>query len=182
MYNYVLAMALIIGENPNYSFSDLNSPPPVAECIRNIAVDWEILDPRETKYVLFPNFAQDLKMIQKRYEKLYDAPFVIDCERFPDRSFAYDARAFNRLYKIQIEFKLQVSVYQNREYWRQTLKETDYLYNVWDKVQDSHCQYYYVTVRREALKDLRNMIGEDAYYAGELPPYVPIWRFQNICR
>jgi hypothetical protein len=34
-----------------------------------------------------------------------------------------------------------------------------------------------VTVRRQALKKLKEMIGDDAYTLGELPPYVPVWRF-----
>jgi hypothetical protein len=34
-----------------------------------------------------------------------------------------------------------------------------------------------VTVRRQALKKLREAVGEDAYALGELSPYVPEWRF-----
>ena len=39
------------------------------------------------------------------------------------------------------------------------------------------CEYYYVTVRRQALKKLKEMIGDQAYYSGSLPPHVPVWRF-----
>ena len=142
------------------------------------------VDPREVKYVLSnPQcFQQDFNLIKCRYKKLYDAPFVVDCQRFPARSDCYDAKSYNRFYKQHIEFKLQVSVYQNKEFWRQTLQETDYLYQVWDTVSDSRSEYYYVTVRREALKNLRDMIGEDAYYTGELPPYVPLWRFNEVSK
>ena len=41
------------------------------------------------------------------------------------------------------------------------------------------CEYYYVTVRRQALKRLRHMVGHDDYFAGILPPYVPLWRFEE---
>jgi hypothetical protein len=47
-------------------------------------------------------------------------------------------------------------------------------------VRDARCEYYYVTVRRQALKRLKDMLGEDDYYAAKLPPHVPIWRFEEI--
>jgi hypothetical protein len=37
-----------------------------------------------------------------------------------------------------------------------------------------------VTVRRQALKKLRETVGEDAYWSGCLPPHVPVWRFARI--
>jgi hypothetical protein len=37
-----------------------------------------------------------------------------------------------------------------------------------------------VTVRRQALKKLREMIGENAYYYGQMPPSVPVWRFREV--
>jgi hypothetical protein len=47
-------------------------------------------------------------------------------------------------------------------------------------VRDARCDYYYVTVRRLALKRLRELVGDEAYYAGNLPPCVPIWRLQEM--
>jgi hypothetical protein len=60
------------------------------------------------------------------------------------------------------------------------LQETDRLYQVWDAVRDARCDYYYVTVRRQALKRLRELIGDEAYYSASFPPCVPFWRFQQI--
>jgi hypothetical protein len=31
-----------------------------------------------------------------------------------------------------------------------------------------------------ALKKLRDMLGEEAYFNGELPPYVPEWSFTAV--
>ena len=53
---------------------------------------------------------------------------------------------------------------------RAALKETDWLYQVWDAVRDARCEYYYVTVRRQSLKRLQTMLGADAYSAADLPP------------
>ena len=62
------------------------------------------------------------------------------------------------------------------------LLEADRLYQIWDLVRDNRCDYYYVTVRRQALKKLKEMIGDQAYYSGQLPPHVPVWQFARIDR
>ena len=49
-------------------------------------------------------------------------------------------------------------------------------HRVWDKVRDVHCEYHYVTYRRQALQELRELVGPRAYYTGQLPPHVPLWR------
>ena len=51
---------------------------------------------------------------------------------------------------------------------------------MWDAVRDARCEFYYVTVRRQALKKLRDLVGEEAYLAGTLPPNVPTWRFNEL--
>jgi hypothetical protein len=187
MYNYVLAVALITSpEDVSHSFfepgdvSYLGKNWPVAENIQNLALDWELLDPLEKRYVLTNpvDFERDVKSIQVRYEKLHDAPFIVDANRFGTRDLAFEAKTFNVAYISQIQHNLAISY--DKEYWRQSLEETRHLYKVWDLVYDSHCKHYYVTVRREALKNLRDAIGEDAYYSGKLPPPVPLWRFTNI--
>ena len=51
---------------------------------------------------------------------------------------------------------------------------------VWDAIRDSRCEYYYITVRRQALERVRDTIGVVAYYNGNYPPHVPVWRFRKI--
>ena len=46
--------------------------------------------------------------------------------------------------------------------------ECDCLYQIWDLVRESNCDYYYITVRRQALKKLRDTIGAPAYTSGVL--------------
>ena len=62
----------------------------------------------------------------------------------------------------------------------ETIGEVDRLYHLWDNIRDSRCDYYYVTIRRQALKKIRDEIGVAAFYNGQLPPHVPVWRFQRI--
>jgi len=58
---------------------------------------------------------------------------------------------------------------------RIVMLETDRLERVWD----AWCDFYHVTVRRQALKKLQEMLGAEDFCAGDLPPYVPEWRFSQ---
>jgi hypothetical protein len=181
-YDMLLAAALLTQApdlpGPDYgpeAFATLRLP------LQSLAVEWEILDPREVRYVLVrpEDFASDLSLLRRRYHDLADAPPVCDAERFPERATINEYLAFNRAYRQQIDVGLPA---ESSRWWelRSALQETDHLYYVWDTVRDARCEYYYVTVRRQALKRLREMLGDEAYCASRLPPFVPLWRFQEI--
>ena len=180
--DYVLAVALLGGP------PDAEVPPEAAAefvavrpTLKALAVSWEVLDPREARYILkqAESYPTDLKLLRKRYRDLADAPPLHDCMRFPDRALVSDLLAFNRAYRQHLDSRLSVELVR---WWelREAIQETDRLYQVWDTVRDARCEYYYVTVRRQALKRLRDTIGPESYYAGRLPPHVPTWRFQHI--
>ena len=120
-----------------------------------------------------------MKLLRCRFQDLLDAPNLQDCHRFPDRATINDWLSFNRSYRQHIDARQGTELAHAWEL-RETLQETDRLYQVWDTVRDARCDYYYVTVRRQALKKLREMVGDEAFYGGSLPPYVPLWRFQQI--
>jgi hypothetical protein len=147
--------------------------------LQSLAVRGEILDPRELRYILArpEDFLSDLQLIQSRYQDLASAPAVADCERFPDRHLVNEMLAFNRAYKQHIDVRQPVELVH---WWdlRVALQEADRLYQIWDAVRDARCDYYYVVVRRQALKRLRNLVGEEMYYEGNLPPCAPLWRFR----
>jgi hypothetical protein len=152
--------------------------PAVQEALQSLAVEWEILDPREVRYVLArpEDFENDLNLLRRRYQELSDAPKLNDSQRFPDRGTVNELLAFNRAYRRFLDAR-QALEQDRSNCLRAALKETDWLYQVWDSVRDARCEYYYITVRRQALKRLRQMVGPEAYDAAELPPYVPLWRF-----
>ena len=145
------------------------------------AIEWEILDPRETRYVFarLEDFEDNLNLIRRRYRDLVDAPKVADANRFPDHRTVNDLLGFNRAYRRHLDAHQPMDL-DRGEQLREAIRETDSLYQVWDAVRDARCEYYYVTVRRQALKRLRQLLGDDAYYFGRLPPHVPLWRFQQI--
>ena len=181
-FDYVLAVALLTSPTdavePTLSAERFAA---VRPALQKLAVQWEILDPREVRYVLTrpEDFATDLKLLRRRQQDLVDAPPLSDGQRFPERAVISDLLAFNRAYRQQIDSRQAVEVVH---WWelREAVQEADRLYHVWDTVRDARCDYYYVTVRRQALKRLREMVGAEAYDAGQLPPHVPMWRFERI--
>jgi hypothetical protein len=150
---------------------------PLAADLQALALHLELLDPREVKYTLVEAdaFASDLKELQGRYVKLADAPTLAECRRFPSREVAGDLLASNRAYRESLSHRLAVDAIHAEEL-RAALHETDQLYRVWDLVRDAHCEGYYVKYRREALQQLRELVGPHAFYSGQLPPHVPLWR------
>ncbi len=180
--DYLLAVAMITtpgdpSEAPG-AFDHFATVRPTAQAL---AVCWEVLDTRETKYVLNrqEDFATDLKLLRRRYDDLADAPPLHDCMRFPDRSLISDLLAFNRTYRQQLENRQSLEMVYSWEL-REVVQEVDRLYQIWDTARDARCEYYYVHVRRGALKKLRDAVGEESYYSGTLPPHVPVWRFARI--
>lgn len=155
--------------------------PAMQLALHSVAIQWQILDPREVRYVLArqDDLDNDLNLLRRRYHDLHDAPLVQDSLRFPDRGTVNEMLAFNRAFRRHLDSK-QFLEYDRSFIYQVVLKETDRLYQIWDSVRDARCDFYYVTVRRQALKRLRNLIGAEAYHTGELPPYVPVWRFQEI--
>jgi hypothetical protein len=153
----------------------------VRPSIQNLAVQLEILDPREVRYILArpEDVMSDLNLLRRRFRELADAPPLHDGRRFPERDRVNDLLAFNRAYRQHLTVRQPLELVR---WWelRAAMQETDHLYQIWDTVRDARCDYYYVTVRRQALKKLRQLVGEDDYYNGRLPPHVPLWRFREI--
>lgn len=178
--DYLLALALLT--TPPQSDPAAAAPELYLQLrpkLQEVSVQLEILDPRESRYILArpEDFQSDLNLLRRRYRELADAPPVSDSLRFPDREAINEMLSFNRAFRQYVDIRQSVEL---SHWWEHqaTLQETEQLYQIWDTVRDSRCEYYYVTVRRQALKRLRESLGEQAYYSGQLPPYVPVWRFQ----
>jgi len=179
--DYVLAVALLAtpeGAELPGTGAEYASVRPTMQAV---ALEWELLDAREVRYVLAraEDFPADLKLLRRRFQDLADAPPLDDCLRFPDRTLVNDLLSFNRAYRQHLDSRQGLDS-SSRWELHEALQETDRLYQIWDTVRDARCEYYYVTVRRQALKQLREAVGPEAYYGGTLPPNVPVWRFTRI--
>lgn len=155
-------------------------PPCRLNTLQAVALSMELMDPRERHYTLArqEDADADIKCVRRRYAELVDAPYVVDALRFPSRQFVTELLAFNRSYRGYLCGRQRLDILDYGI--ASAIEETDYLYAIWDRVRDASCDYYYVTVRRAALKKLREAIGYSAYCNGCLPPHIPIWRFQVI--
>ena len=107
-------------------------------------------------------------------------PPLADRERFPPRAVAAQAMACNRAYRRFVQARQALELHR-WFYWQEVLAETDYLFNCWDWLHaaqggEGRDEAYW----RHSLKRLRELLGEDAYYAGRMPSCVPFWRFQPL--
>ena len=71
-----------------------------------LAMDAEVLDPREKGFVLGHDVVGDLAMLQGRYQELTRAPLVGEGQRFPDRKLINEFLALNRAYRNQLTARL----------------------------------------------------------------------------
>lgn len=51
---------------------------------------------------------------------------------------------------------------------------------MWDALDDANCEWRPEWQRRLSLARVRDLIGEDDYAAGILPPAVPVWWFREM--
>src|SRR5262249_32801790 len=82
--------------------------PAVQAAIHQIAIEWEILDPRETGYVLSKpeEFQADLDFLRQRRIDFADAPKLMDAGRLPDRRLMDDYIQFNRAFRKVLDVRL----------------------------------------------------------------------------
>ena len=176
------AISLLINAPPGTPCPSIEPAewPTVQAAICKVAIDWEIMDERETSFMMtrLDDMKDDLELLRLRYVELNGAPLVSDGKRFPHRDTISDMLSLNRDLCKHIEARQHVDT-DRASAFRAALHETDTLYRVWDAVRDAKCEFYYITMRRQALKKVRNMIGAEAYYTGNLPPHIPTWRFQE---
>jgi hypothetical protein len=154
--------------------------PAIKQAIQTVAFEAEILDKSEKNYILaeLRDFTLDLDILRKRVVELSDAPRAIDANRFPDRRVSGELIQFNRAFRQNLVKRRAANTHLYDEY-NDAISETDRLYHIWDAIRDARCDYYHVTVRRQSLKKLKQLLGDEDYFQAKLPPNVPTWRFME---
>jgi hypothetical protein len=137
--------------------------------IQTTAIFCELLDVREQKYMFakVADFEFDLNTVRARWRDLYDAPHLHESYLLPERVIAGELVQLNRMQKSHCEQVRGLYPHDLR-----LMKRIEYLeerYRVWDYVRDARCEFYYVHIRRQALKKLLLVVGEEAFSRGELP-------------
>src|SRR5262249_49510289 len=110
---------------------------------------------------------------------LKDAPALSQVKLLPDRDLVNEAIRFNRAYRKHLEERL-IWETDKAESIQNAIIETQTSYQVWSLIQDAKCDFYFVTVRRQAMQRLREMLPEGDFDIGKMPPFVPYWRFNKL--
>jgi hypothetical protein len=153
----------------------------VRPSLLKICLDNELLDHREKQSFLAKDkdFRQDLLCLRIRYQELNGSPAGHDAMRLPEYELINDMLHFNRAYRKYLIGLLEFHEVDDDSI-REAIKETDLCYKIWDSAGDARSKYYYVTMQRKAMKNLKKLIGDDAWNDGVLPPHVPVWRFGRL--
>ena len=174
----VAAMLLTIPPGHPCAQPDAADWPKLKDAVVQVATEWEILDPREARYYFVrpEDFCGDVNMLRRRRRELEGAPMLAEAQRLPADAVAADLVRFNRAYRKHLEARARHES-DRAAALQVVLGETEQLYQVWDAVRDAKRDCFYVTARRQALRKLRDLVGDEAYRTGDLPPAVPTWRF-----
>ena len=176
-FDKLLAAAILIS---NVEIESTNLTPLLIQR----AIEKEIVTSSETR-VYFMNeedFAGDLSYLRLYLNELSDAPMIYEVNRFPMISDLLKARDMNRDYQTYLKNQLVIEGYNSPRYnlYSELLAETETLYKAWDYAYTAAQTNYYLATRKKALQDLRSLIGYEDFYKGNLPPYLPLWRFWEI--
>jgi hypothetical protein len=176
---FALAVSLLVAPvgSPLPSLEDFDWLQ-VQSSIHRVAIDWEIMDQREKKYLIVNqrDLQDDVDRLRQRYADLQGAPKLVDATRFPNRDIINRMIEENRSVRRDIDQRRHLET-DRASGFRSAMYEIDEFHEVWNTLLHAKCEFYYIDVRRKALKKLLELVGTEAYAAATLPPAVPGWRF-----
>ena len=143
------------------------------QALKQVALDLELTGPR---CPWINDFESEVRWVRKNWREASDCPPLSDGDRLPPASLIRQLLNTNCAYRQFLEARREV----RRLDWdelTELLSETNRLREVWQCAADATSADHIWVCRRRALKRLRDLVGEEAYDAGSLPPCVPLWRF-----
>jgi len=102
-------------------------------------------------------------------------PPLSDRDLFPAAAYCAKMGAFNRDYRAHLD-KVQWVYSEKHWLYTRAIRECDQAWDVWEKLYGWGSEQ----AVRMALAELRELIGNEAYYSGRLPAPVPLWSFTPI--
>jgi hypothetical protein len=151
-------------------------PPALWEPLKRIALRLEIVGAHER---WIDDYRSELGYVRRHWRELAQAPSLLDAQALPEALVVKECRNFNRCFERMLEARSQVVLYR-QEAMREMLCETHRLGEIWALLETATSANQSWVCRRRSLLQLRQGLGPEAYYAGRLPPSVPLWRFQAI--
>ena len=169
---FILSMLLW----PNDPALPTQMPPEAWKALKEVALALEIVGPHENWAT---DFNSELRYVRRHWRVLRNAPPLADCAWLPAPTFARELCCFNEGYQAHLQ--MQRVIYPHRaEQINEILNETRQLYVIWDAARRANSATEAWALRRRMLLRLRDSIGDEAYYRGELPCWVPCARFDGI--
>lgn len=154
------------------------APAPAWQALKRVAGQLEVVGPKER---WIDDYCSEVSYVRGHWRELADAPSLADAEALPPAAVARDWRCFNLCYQQALQRRRAVELHR-REELDDALHEAEQLGEVLYLVEAATCPARSWVCRRQALRQLRELLGPEAYAASELPPCVPLWRFQPAGR
>lgn len=131
------------------------------------------------QYIGMEGYIANCRILRERYEDLHNVPLAVDSYRFPPYSEVNELLLFNNEYTLHLKTQQIININRRDEY-DVLIKESMRLESIWRAVSESRQEWQSNWQRRYNLKFVLDAIGPADYYAGKLPPHVPVWRFSNL--
>jgi len=180
---YLLTLVLIF--SPVIPSVPHTAPPAAWAALKDAALRLEVVGPHER---WIDDYRSELGYVRRHCRELREAPPLSDAQLFPNPvrveigGYRVNAaRELNEAYQRMLESRLEVALC-HQDALRQMLCQTQQLCQVWGLVETATCPTQSWVCRRRALQNLRDKLGREDYYAGELPPCLPLWQFQIVER
>jgi hypothetical protein len=151
-------------------------PEPLWQALKRVALAMEVVGPHER---WIEDFRSELGYVRRHSRELAGAPPLDDCLWMPPACVIRECRTLNLGYQQCLDMRRQVALHRQDEL-TEALAEARSLAEVWCLVEAASCSSKSWVCRRRALQRLQEVLGPDAYYNGQLPPCVPLWRFE-VC-
>lgn len=202
MVAYVLSICISINYIPSESmdmlaFHELSAPPgsiinldcnPISmRSLRRVAVRLQLHSSRDIAtdfeseigisqniFVKPDEFLIDINIVRARLQECRDCPRIEMLCRF-DRGEIFRGLSVNRVYQEQLRRRMEFE-HDRRDVLHEALIETRQIYAVYDRLDDAF-RAPTTVYARQALRDVRRMIGQEAFERGELPFCLPRWQF-----
>lgn len=202
MVAYVLSMCISIHCIPPESmdmlaYHELSAPPgsdihldcnPISlMSLRRVAVRMQLHCPSDIRFDSDSEFPSNESLFSKPEEVLTDINIVryrlLQCRDCPrteslrrfNRQEVLHGLAVNRAYQEHLRRRMEFE-HDRRDILRAALIEVQEISQVYDKLDDAF-RSLSIVYTRQALRDVRRMIGQEAFERGQLPFCLPRWQF-----
>lgn len=102
-----------------------------------------------------------------------------DVHWLPDRQTLQALKSFNKDYRDHVEILMLIDT-GNSCYWREVHRDAKRRWVILDLADDARNDNASPCYRRWAILELREMIGDDAFFNRRLPDPVPLWAFCEV--